>query len=200
MERIVLETPLSLADTKALHAGDIVTISGDIYTARDAAHKRLDEALKKGKSLPFDLRGQIIYYVGPCPPKPGQVIGSAGPTTSHRMDTYTPSLLERGLLGMIGKGNRSQSVIRSMIKSGAVYFACVGGAGALLKSRIVASEVIAYDDLGTEAIRKLTVKAFPAIVAIDAGGNNLYKTEREKYANQFSPFECADTVITLSEP
>lgn len=181
MKTIKLSTPLLKEKRKSLKAGDHVRISGVIYTARDAAHQRMVENLVKGVPLPVDFKDQLIYYVGPCPEKPGEIIGSAGPTTSGRMDGYTPTLLEHGLGGMIGKGNRSEDVIDSIIDHGAVYFTCVGGAGALLQSCIQSVELLAYDDLGTEAIRKLWVKDFPAIVAIDAGGNNLYKTEREKY-------------------
>lgn len=177
MDKLKITAPLSDSVSQALHAGQQVLISGTIYTARDAAHKKMVEAIGNGQSLPFDLTDQIIYYVGPSPAKPGQVIGSAGPTTSYRMDPYTPLLLERGLRGMIGKGNRTSSVIAAMIKAGAVYFAAIGGAGALVSSCIIESEVIAYKELGTEAIRRLRVVDFPAIVAIDARGNNLYNGE-----------------------
>ena len=184
MAVVEIKTPLSKSARKKLKAGDHVRISGNIYTARDAAHKRMIEALEQGLNLPVDLTDQIIYYVGPCPAKPGEIIGSAGPTTSGRMDSYTPELLERGLAGMIGKGNRSEWVINSMISNDAVYFACVGGAGALLQDCIKSVEIIAYEDLGTEAIRKIEVKDFPAIVVIDTLGNNLYETERKKFANK----------------
>ena len=157
-----------------LLAGDFVYISGTIYSARDAAHKRMYEALLEGKDIPFDLENNIIYYLGPSPARDGQVIGSAGPTTSSRMDKYTPLLLEKGLKGMIGKGRRSEEVINSMNKNNAVYFAAIGGAGALLSKCIKKSEVIAYDDLGTEAIRKLEVENFPVIVVVDNKKNNLY--------------------------
>lgn len=170
-----INTPLSEELVRTLRAGDYVYITGTIYTARDAAHKRMFESLLAGENIPIDLRNNIIYYLGPTPERKGQVIGSAGPTTSSRMDKYTPLLLEKGLKGMIGKGKRSKEVIESMKKNKAVYFAAVGGAGALLSKRIQKSKVIAYDDLGTEAIRELYVKDFPVIVAIDAHGNNLYE-------------------------
>jgi len=170
-----IKTPLTEEITKELCAGDYVYITGTIYTARDAAHKRMYEAMLEGKSIPFDLFNNIIYYLGPSPEREGQVIGSAGPTTSSRMDKYTPLLLERGLKGMIGKGKRNKEVIDSMIKNKAVYFAAVGGAGALLSKKIKSSKVIAYDDLGTEAIRELYVEDFPVIVVIDSVGNNLYE-------------------------
>jgi fumarate hydratase subunit beta len=164
-----------------LEAGDRVLISGIIYTGRDAAHKRLAEMMEKGEELPLDLRGQVIYYVGPCPAKPGKVIGSAGPTTSGRMDSYTPLLLDNGLKGMIGKGIRSEEVIRSIVKNRAVYFAAIGGAGALLAQAIKEAEVVAFEDLGPEAVYRLRVKDFPAVVVIDKQGNNLYNTGKEKY-------------------
>lgn len=170
-----IDAPINDEIVKDLNAGDYVYITGTIYSARDAAHKRMYEAINEGKEIPFDLKNNIVYYLGPAPAREGQVIGSAGPTTSTRMDKYTPALLERGLKGMIGKGRRSKEVIDSMIKNNAVYFAAVGGAGALLSKCITASEVIAYDDLGTEAIRKLEVKNFPVIVVIDSKGNNLYE-------------------------
>lgn len=176
-----LETPLTEKKVKELHAGDYVYISGTVYTARDAAHKRMIETLEKGESLPFDMQNQIIYYLGPTPNREGQVIGSAGPTTSSRMDRYAPSLLDRGLKGMIGKGKRSEEVITSMKKNTAVYFAAVGGVGALLSKCITKSEVIAYDDLGTEAIRRLEVKNLPVITVIDCDGNNLYETAVKEY-------------------
>lgn len=184
MTMIKIKTPLSKLERQKLKAGDHVRISGTLYTARDAAHKRMIETLEKGLPLPVDFTDQLVYYVGPCPAKPGEIIGSAGPTTSGRMDAYTPELLERGLGGMIGKGNRSERVINSMINQDAVYFACVGGAGALLQDCIKAVEIIAYEDLGTEAIRKIEVENFPAIVVIDSQGNNLYETERKKYSKK----------------
>ena len=180
MEKYI-SAPLSLETIESLKAGDYVYISGVIYTARDAAHKRMYEARMEKKELPFDIRNNIIYYLGPTPEKKGQVIGSAGPTTSSRMDKYTPLLLEQGLKGMIGKGKRSQEVIESIKKNHAVYMAAVGGAGALLSKCITASEIIAYEDLGTEAIRRLEVKDFPAIVVIDSNGNNLYDSVVEQY-------------------
>ena len=176
-----ITAPITKETAKSLHAGDYVYVTGTIYTARDAAHKRMDEALDRGEELPIDIKNQAIYYMGPSPAREGQVIGSAGPTTSSRMDKYTPLLLENGLKGMIGKGKRSDNVIESMYKNNAVYFAAIGGAGALLSKCIKKAEVIAYDDLGTEAIRKLTVKDFPAIVVIDAEGNNLYETAVKEY-------------------
>ena len=169
-----LQTPLTKEKIESLKSGDYVYITGTIYTARDAAHKRMSEALAAGEELPIDVKDQIIYYMGPTPAKEGQVIGSAGPTTASRMDKYAPKLLDLGLSGMIGKGKRSQDVIDAIILNGAVYFAAVGGAGALLSKCIKKSEVVAYDDLGTEAIRKLEVEKFPAIVVIDRMGNNLY--------------------------
>lgn len=180
MEKMI-ETPFGIEQVKALKAGDKVLLSGTLYTARDAAHQRLINAIESGEKLPFDVEGQVIYYVGPAPNKPGEVLGSAGPTTSYRMDDLTIPLLEKGLKGMIGKGLRSDKVINGMIEHGAVYFAAIGGAGALISNCIVKSEIIAYEDLGAEAIRKLTVKDLPLYVVIDAFGNNLYETERLKY-------------------
>lgn len=176
-----ITTPLTKEKLKDLKAGDNVYISGIIYTGRDAAHQRLVDTIKKGGELPFELKNQIIYYVGPTPAKPGQVIGVAGPTTSYRMDDLTLELLELGLSGMIGKGNRSPGVIEAMKKHKAVYFAAIGGAGALISDTIKEAEIIAYEDLGTEAIRRLRVVDLPAVVVIDSEGNNLYETERKKY-------------------
>ncbi len=176
-----IETPLTKDKVKDLHAGDYVYISGTIYTARDAAHKRMTEELAEGKSLPFDIANQIIYYLGPTPNREGQVIGSAGPTTSSRMDKYAPVLMNMGQTGMIGKGKRSTEVIESMKKNTAVYFAAVGGAGALLSQCIKKSKVIAYDDLGTEAIRELYVENLPVITVIDCQGNNMYETATISY-------------------
>lgn len=176
-----INTPLEKKIIEMLSAGDMVYITGTIYTARDAAHKRMAEALKAGKEQPIDVRGEMIYYMGPSPAREGNVIGSAGPTTASRMDRYTPRLLDMGLCGMIGKGKRSLEVIEAMIRNGAVYFAAIGGAGALLSKTIVKAELIAYDDLGTEAIRKLTVKDFPAIVVIDTKGNNLYDIAQKEF-------------------
>ena len=170
-----ITTPLTEDVAKTLSAGDIVSITGVIYSARDAAHKRMTETLAAGGTLPFPIQDAVIYYLGPSPAREGQVIGSAGPTTSGRMDAYMPQLLEKGLRGMIGKGKRSAEVIEAMKKTKAVYFAAVGGAGALLSKHITKCEVIAYDDLGTEAIHKLYVEDFPAIVVIDCEGNNLYE-------------------------
>ncbi|MBG9655112.1 Fe-S-containing hydro-lyase [Cytobacillus firmus] len=167
-----------------LKAGDRVLICGTIYTARDAAHKRMSEALQKGQDLPFNINGQTIYYVGPTPAKPGQIIGSAGPTTSGRMDKYTPSLLDRGLKGMIGKGYRSQEVVDSMKKNKAVYLAAIGGSGALIARTIKSMEVIAYEDLGPEAIYKLTVENFPAVVIIDSEGTDWYQAGKEQFKQQ----------------
>ena len=175
MER-ELTIPTTEEELKTLRAGDMVYITGTIYTARDAAHKRMFDTLNEGGELPYDIEGSFVYYLGPTPAKPGQVIGSAGPTTSSRMDKYTPLLLSKGLKGMIGKGKRSPEVVDAIVKNGAVYCAAIGGLGALLSKRITKSEVIAYDDLGTEAIRKLTVEDLPVVVIIDTEGNNLYET------------------------
>ena len=181
MERKKVKAPLSQGDIENLKAGDLVEITGTIYTARDAAHKRLIETLEKGEQLPFELKGNIIYYVGPTPAKGNQVIGSAGPTTSGRMDKYTPTLLDLGLKGMIGKGLRTKEVIESIQKNKAIYFAAVGGAAALISKKITKSEVIAYEDLGTEGIRKLEVVDFPVIVAIDSQGNDYYQQGKDLY-------------------
>lgn len=172
---------MDISDVKKLKAGDNVLITGTIYTGRDAAHKRLIQLLEKGKTLPVDLKGQIIYYVGPAPAKPGYAVGSAGPTTSYRMDPYTPQLLELGLKGMIGKGARSAEVIDNMKKHGAVYLGAVGGAAALIAKAIKKAEVVCYEDLGPEAIHKFYVEDFPAIIVIDSEGNNLYETEPAKF-------------------
>ncbi len=179
--KIILNTPVNRETLRSLRAGDSVLINGVIYTARDAAHKRLIELISRNETMPFDIKDQIIYYAGPCPAKPGQVIGSIGPTTSGRMDAYTPQLIRMGLAGMIGKGLRSNEVIKAMVEFGAVYFGAVGGAGALLSKCITGQEVIAFPDLGTEAVRKLTVRDFPVTVVIDAEGNNLYEMGRKKY-------------------
>lgn len=179
-----ISVPLSDDDAKNLRAGDYVYLSGIIYTARDAAHKRMSEALAKNEELPIDMKNNVIYYMGPSPAREGRPIGSAGPTTASRMDKYAPDLLDLGLKGMIGKGKRSQAVKDAIIRNGAVYFAAVGGAGALLSQRIISSEVIAYDDLGTEAIRKLEVKDFPVIVVIDSEGDNLYETAIQAYCQE----------------
>lgn len=176
-----IKAPISQEDINNLHAGDYVYITGTIYTARDAAHKRMYESLQNGEKLPIELEGNLIYYMGPSPAREGRPIGSAGPTTSSRMDKYAPSLFDLGLKGVIGKGKRSQAVIDSIVKNQAVYFAAVGGAGALLSKAIKSSEVIAYDDLGTEAIRKLEVENFPVIVVVDKEGNNLYETAILEY-------------------
>ena len=166
---------------RSLHAGDYVYITGTMYTARDAAHKRMYEILQKGGELPVDWKDQVIYYMGPSPAREGRPIGSAGPTTASRMDKYAPQLLDLGLGAMVGKGKRNQAVIDAIVRNGSVYFAAVGGAGALLSKCITSAEVVAYDDLGTEAIRKLTVENFPAIVVIDSEGNNLYETAIKEY-------------------
>ena len=176
-----IKAPLNDDEVKMLKAGDYVYISGTIYTARDAAHKRMYEALQNGQEVPMPMKNNIVYYMGPSPAREGRPIGSAGPTTSSRMDKYTPMMLDQGLKGMIGKGKRSPEVIESIKKNGAVYFAAVGGAGALLSKCIKEAEVIAYDDLGTEAIRKLRVENFPVIVVIDSNGNNLYETAVENF-------------------
>jgi len=173
--------PLSKEDALSLECGNYVYLTGVIYTARDAAHKRMYEALGKGEELPFDIKGQTIYYMGPSPAREGRPIGSAGPTTASRMDKYAPDLLDLGMIGMIGKGKRTQAVKDAIVRNGAVYFAAVGGAGAILSKCIVSSEVIAYDDLGTEAIRKLEVKDFPVIVVIDHNGRNLYEESQKQY-------------------
>lgn len=178
-----IQTPITPEIIKNLKAGDYVYITGTIYTARDAAHKRMHESLSENNNLPINIKDSIIYYMGPSPARKGKIIGSAGPTTSSRMDKYTPQLLDMGLSGMIGKGKRSQEVIDAIVRNKAIYFAAVGGAGALLSKCIVKSEIVAYDDLGTEAIRKLEVENFPVIVVIDSEGNNLYDTASEKYKN-----------------
>ena len=182
MAEYSITTPLKPEDVDRLRAGDKVNLSGYIYTARDAAHKRLVDLIREGKELPMPLEGQIIYYVGPSPTPPGKVIGSAGPTTSGRMDPYSPILIERGLRGMIGKGERSAAVVEAMQKHGAVYFAATGGAAALLSKRITGAEVIAYAELGAEAISKLKVESFPVIVAQDSHGGNIYKDGQKQYA------------------
>lgn len=179
-----ITAPIDKKAASELTAGEYVYITGTIYTARDAAHKRMKEALDRGDQLPFDIRGQIIYYMGPSPAREGRPIGSAGPTTASRMDRYTPQLLDLGLGAMIGKGKRSKEVLAAIVRNQAVYFAAVGGAGALLSKCIQSSEVIAYDDLGTEAIRKLFVKDFPVIVVADSKGNNLYETAIEQYRKE----------------
>ena len=175
MNEYHLDLPLSEKDIEKLRAGDYVYLTGILYTARDAAHKRMTDALERGESLPVDLTGETLYYLGPTPARPGHIIGSAGPTTSSRMDAYTPALLERGLKGMIGKGKRSPAVKKAIASHNAVYFAAVGGAGALLSKCITSAEIAAYEDLGTEAIRKLTVKELPVIVIVDKEGNDLYQ-------------------------
>ena len=178
---ISVKTPLSHEDARKLKAGDSVLLSGVIYTARDAAHKRLCELVAQGKELPMDIRDAVIYFVGHTPAKPGQAIGSAGPTTSYRMDAYSPTLIAQGQTGMIGKGKRGPEVIAAMKEHGAVYFGAIGGCGALLSKCIKKAEVIAYEDLGAEAIRRLEVEDFPVIVIIDSEGNNLYETGRTSY-------------------
>ena len=175
IKRITL--PLTDEVIKELRAGDSVLISGSVITGRDAAHKRLYELIEKGEPLPVDISGEVIYYVGPAPAKPGHAVGPAGPTSSYRMDKYTPVLLDRGLKGMIGKGARNAEVVASMIKNGAVYFAAIGGAAALISRSIKSSEILAYEDLGTEAIYRFTVEDFPAVVAIDSYGNSVLVTE-----------------------
>lgn len=182
--KIKINTPFTKEQVMTLNAGDQVLITGTIYTGRDAAHQRLMDCIQLGEALPFDVENNMMYYVGPAPAKPGEVIGSCGPTTSYRMDDITTPLLDRGLTGMIGKGQRNQTVIDSMIKNKAVYFAAIGGAGALIANSVQAVEIIAYEDLGAEAIRKLTVKDFPCVVVIDAKGNNMYVTERKKYERE----------------
>lgn len=176
-----IQAPLDPQEIRTLRAGDYVKITGTIYTARDAAHKRMKATLDRGEALPFSLENNVIYYMGPSPAREGRPIGSAGPTTASRMDKYAPELLDLGLKGMIGKGKRTVQVKEAIVRNGAVYFAAVGGAGALLSKKILSSEVIAYEDLGAEAIRKLEVKDFPVIVVIDSEGNNLYETAIEQY-------------------
>jgi fumarate hydratase subunit beta len=183
-EPISIYTPLGDRDVEKLRAGDRVSINGAIYTARDAAHKRLFDLLKQGGELPFDLAGQVIYYVGPTPARPGAVIGAAGPTTAYRMDAYAPALIAKGLKGMIGKGSRGEDVIDALKQYKAVYFAATGGAGALISKRIKKVEMVAYEDLGTEAIRRLVVEDFPAIVANDMYGGDLYEEGLKKYRRQ----------------
>ena len=178
---IVLTPPLVDDDVVSLRAGDRVLISGDVLTARDTAHKRLADLIVRGDELPVDIRGQIIYFVGPTPTRPGEAIGSAGPTTSYRMDPYSPLLLEKGLKGMIGTGSRSREVVDAMVHHKAVYLAAVGGAAALISKTVESSEILAYEDLGPEAIRRLTVREFPVIVVNDVMGNDLYEQGVEKY-------------------
>ena len=180
-----ISVPIKKEDALSLRAGDYVTLTGIIYTARDAAHKRMQEALDAGESLPIEMQGNVIYYMGPSPAREGRPIGSAGPTTASRMDKYAPQLLDLGLLGMIGKGRRSSAVKEAVVRNGAVYFAAVGGAGALLSKSIREAEIVAYEDLGTEAIRKLTVEEFPVIVCMDSEGTDLYETAAEKYREEF---------------
>ena len=179
-----IQAPLLKEETDKLKAGDYVYITGTIYVARDAAHKRMDDLLKEGKELPISLENNVIYYMGPSPAREGRPIGSAGPTTASRMDKYAPKLLDLGLRGMIGKGKRTQEVKDAIVRNGCTYFAAVGGAGALLSKAIVKSNVVAYEDLGAEAIRKLEVKDFPVIVVIDKEGNNLYETAIKEYCEE----------------
>ena len=181
MATVKITAPLTREAAKQLRSGDSCLISGVIYTARDAAHKRLCELVAQGKELPIDIRDSIIYFVGPTPAKPGQAIGSAGPTTSYRMDAYSPTLIALGQTGMIGKGKRGPEVVAAMKEHGAVYFGAIGGCGALLSKCIKKAEVVAYEDLGAEAIRRLEVEDFPAVVIIDSLGNNLYETGRAAY-------------------
>lgn len=176
-----MNVPMTKEDARSLNAGDYVYLTGTIYTARDAAHKRMDEALDRGEALPFDITGSIIYYMGPSPAREGRPIGSAGPTTASRMDKYTPRLLDLGLGAMIGKGKRSQAVLDGIVRNQCVYFAAVGGAGAILSKCILSSEIVAYEDLGTEAVRRLEIRDFPVVVVADALGNNLYETAVKEY-------------------
>lgn len=178
---IQLQTPLTREKARSLKSGDRCLITGTIYTARDAAHKRLCELVAQGKELPMEILDSIIYFVGPTPAKPGQAIGSAGPTTSYRMDAYSPTLISIGQTGMIGKGKRSAEVVDAMKTHGAVYFGAIGGCGALLSKCIKHAEIVAYEDLGAEAIRRLEVEDFPVVVIIDSEGNNLYETGRQDY-------------------
>ena len=182
MEKIIITTPFTDEVIKSLNAGDMVYLSGVVYTARDAAHKRMCEYLDTGRTMPFDFKGAAIYYAGPCPPKPGKPIGSVGPTTSGRMDLYSPHLIEQGLKVMIGKGFRSPEVIESIVKHTGIYFAAIGGAAALMGKCVESAEIIAYDELGTEAVRRLVVKELPVIVAIDSWGNNMYQEGRALFA------------------
>ena len=184
MSTIHLQLPLTEETVRSLRAGDLVTLSGEIYTGRDAAHKRLMALLDAGKPLPIEIAGQTIYYVGPAPASPGHAVGSAGPTTSYRMDAYTPRLLQLGLKGMIGKGMRNEAVRAAMQEYGAVYFGAVGGAAALIARSIVKSEVVVYEDLGPEAIHRFTIKEFPAIVLMDAHGGNLYEEGPRLYKQE----------------
>ena len=179
-----ITSPINKEDINSLKAGDYVYISGTIYTARDAAHKRMYDSLRNNETLPIDITNQLIYYMGPSPAREGRPIGSAGPTTASRMDKYAPELLDLGLGGMIGKGKRSKEVLDAIIRNSGIYFAAVGGAGALLSKCIISSEVVAYDDLGTEAIRKLQVENFPVIVVIDKNGNNLYETAIQEFRRE----------------
>ena len=181
MEKYI-NLPISDEDARNLRAGDYVYLTGTLYTARDAAHKRMQEALDRGEKLPVSLEHNLLYYMGPSPAREGRPIGSAGPTTSSRMDKYTPTLMDLGLKGMIGKGKRSQEVKEAQIRNEGVYFAAVGGAGALLSKAILSSEIIAYEDLGTEAIRRLEVKNFPVIVVMDSAGNDLYETAVKEFS------------------
>ena len=176
-----IQLPITDNDIRELKAGDSVLLSGTILTGRDAAHKRLFELIEKGEDLPVDIKGELIYYVGPAPAKPGYAVGPAGPTSSYRMDKYTPALLDLGLKGMIGKGARSKEVIDSRVKNGCIYFAAIGGAAALIAKSIKKEEILCYEDLGTEAVRRYTVEDFPCIVAIDCRGNNVYENGPKKY-------------------
>ena len=176
-----INVPMTKEKAASLKAGDYVYLTGTIYTARDAAHKRMDEALDRGESLPFDIEGSIIYYMGPSPAREGRAIGSAGPTTASRMDKYTPRLLDLGMGAMIGKGKRSKAVMDAIVRNGAVYFAAVGGAGAILSKCILSSEIVAYEDLGTEAVRRLAIQDFPVVVVMDTLGNNLYETAVKEF-------------------
>ena len=176
-----INVPMTKEKAASLKAGDYVYLTGTIYTARDAAHKRMDEALDRGEALPFDIEGSIIYYMGPSPAREGRAIGSAGPTTASRMDKYTPRLLDLGMGAMIGKGKRSKAVMDAIVRNGAVYFAAVGGAGAILSKCILSSEIVAYEDLGTEAVRRLAIQDFPVVVVMDALGNNLYETAVKEF-------------------
>lgn len=176
-----INVPMTKEKAASLKAGDYVYLTGTIYTARDAAHKRMDEALDRGEALPFDIEGSIIYYMGPSPAREGRPIGSAGPTTASRMDKYTPRLLDLGMRAMIGKGKRNRDVMDVIVRGGAVYFAAVGGAGAILSKCILSSEIVAYEDLGTEAVRRLTIQDFPVVVVMDTLGNNLYETAVKEF-------------------
>lgn len=183
-KRKIINLPLGPEVIETLRAGDTVSLNGTVYTARDAAHKKIEQLILSEKPLPFNIKNSVIYYTGPCPAKSGEIIGSAGPTTSSRMDAYTPALLEKGLKGMIGKGERAEKVKRAIVKNKAIYFGATGGCGALISECIKSCEVIAFKELGTEAVREIRIENFPAVVIIDSKGNNIYEKGREEYKKQ----------------